>query len=233
MSEDMTEGTENPQVSEDDAARAALMRKRFRGFLPVIVDVETGGFNHATDALLEIGVHTVDIDLQGQLSPGESIHFHVAPFEGANIEDAALEVTGIRPFSPLRAADTESNALGRSFQLVRRAIRKYECKRAVLVGHNAHFDLGFLNAAVERCGIKRNPFHPFSVFDTATLAGAILGQTVLARAIETANIEWDASQAHSARYDAAKTAELFCRMLNSIDPVHQNWVNTAEAPESE
>ncbi|MGJ8667853.1 MAG: ribonuclease T [Oceanococcus sp.] len=207
------------------------MRNRFRGFLPVIVDVETGGFNCATDALLEIGVHTVDIDLDGQLSPGEAIHFHVAPFEGSNIEDAALEITGIKPFSPLRAAEVESNALGRSFQLVRRTMRKYDCKRAVLVGHNAHFDLGFINAAVERCGIKRNPFHPFSVFDTATLAGATLGQTVLAKAISTAGIEWDQSQAHSARYDAAKTAELYCAMLNSIATVHQTWVRSGDDEE--
>ncbi len=218
-------------IDADDAARAVLMKNRFRGFLPVVVDVETGGFNCATDALLEFAAHTVDIDLNGQLSPGEAIHFHVAPFDGANIEDAALEVTGIKPFSPLRAAETESNALGRSFQLVRKAVRKYDCKRAVLVGHNAHFDLGFLNAAVERCGIKRNPFHPFSVFDTATLAGATLGQTVLARAIETAGIAWDQSQAHSARYDAAKTAELFCVMLNSIAPVHQAWITRDDEEE--
>lgn len=223
--------SETDAINADDAARAVLMKNRFRGFLPVIVDVETGGFNCATDALLEIGVHTVDIDLNGQLSPGEAIHFHVAPFAGANIEDASLEVTGIKPFSPLRAADTENNALGRSFQLVRRAVRKYDCRRAVLVGHNAHFDLGFLNTAVERCGIKRNPFHPFSVFDTATLAGATLGQTVLARAIETAGIGWDPSQAHSARYDAAKTAELFCVMLNSIAPVHQAWITRDDEEE--
>ena len=217
--------------SPEDAARAVLMKNRFRGFLPVVVDVETGGFNCATDALLEIAAHTLDIDLNGQLSPGEAVHFHVQPFAGANIEDAALEVTGIKPFSPLRAADTEQNALGRSFQVVRRAIRRYDCKRAILVGHNAHFDLGFLNAAVARCGIKRNPFHPFSVFDTATLAGATLGQTVLARAIETAGIGWDPKQAHSARYDAAKTAELFCVMLNSIAPVHQAWITRDDEEE--
>ena len=218
-------------LDDEQLACAILMKNRFRGFLPVIVDVETGGFNSATDALLEIGVCTVDMSLNGQLSPGEAIHFHVQPFPGSNIEDAALEITGIKPFSPLRAAETEQNALGRSFQVVRKAIRRYDCKRAILVGHNAHFDLGFINAAVARSGIKRNPFHPFSVFDTATLAGAVLGQTVLARAIETAGIEWDQSQAHSARYDAAKTAELYCAMLNSIAPVHQAWTTRDDEEE--
>lgn len=223
-------------MSEDTAAEAtpttpSLMARRFRGFLPVIVDVETGGFNCATDALLEIAAHTLDIDANGFLRPGEAIHCHVEPFAGANIEDAALAVTGIRPFSPLRAAEKECNAMGKTFKLVRHKIKEHGCKRAVLVGHNAHFDLGFVNAAVTRCGIKRNPFHPFSVFDTATLAGAALGQTVLARAIETAGIAWDPAEAHSARYDAAKTAELFCLILNSLAPVYQSL--TAPADEEE
>lgn len=220
----MSEDLETPAIP-------SLMASRFRGFLPVVVDVETGGFNCATDALLEIAAHTIDIDANGQLSPGEAVAFHVEPFPGANIEDAALAITGIKPFSPLRAAEKESNALGKTFQLVRRKIREHGCRRAVLVGHNAHFDLGFLNTAVERCGIKRNPFHPFSVFDTATLAGATLGQTVLARAIETARIEWDQNEAHSARYDAAKTAELFCHMLNSIQPVYQAWTQSTDEEE--
>ncbi len=218
------------EVSEtkETAAPGSPMAQRFRGFLPIIIDVETGGFNCATDALLEIAACSLDINDEGLLSPGESVHFHVEPFAGANIEEASLEVTGIRPFSPLRAAEKESNALGKTFQLVRRKIKEHGCRRAVLVGHNAHFDLGFVNAAVARCGIKRNPFHPFSVFDTATLAGAVLGQTVLSRAIETAGMGWDAGEAHSARYDAAQTAELFCRMLNSIQPVYRNWIKAGE-----
>ena len=68
------------------------------------------------------------------------------------------------------------------FKGIRAAIRATGCTKAVLVGHNAHFDLGFLNAAVARTGLKRNPFHPFSAFDTATLGGGAYGQTVLKRA---------------------------------------------------
>jgi ribonuclease T len=50
-----------------------------------------------------------------------------------------------------------------------------------LVGHNAHFDLGFLQAAIARTGTKnQNPFHSFSVFDTVTLSAVMFGQTVLA-----------------------------------------------------
>lgn len=190
------------------------MAQRFRGFLPVVVDVETGGFHAATDALLEIAAVTLRFDEDGWLVIDESHSFHVQPFEGARIDPASLEVNGIDPHHPLRPALPEREALGRMFREVRRAIRDAECKRAVLVGHNAHFDLGFVNAAVERAGIKRNPFHPFSVFDTATLAGVAYGQTVLRRAAEAAGLGWDSSAAHSARYDTEQTAALFCAIVN-------------------
>ncbi|MGD8379542.1 MAG: ribonuclease T [Gammaproteobacteria bacterium] len=198
-----------------------LMATRFRGFLPVVVDVETGGFNAGTDALLEIAGVLVEIDDKGDLRRGETHRFHVQPFEGANIEQAALEVTGIDPHHPLRPALPEREALRRLFREVRAAIRRNGCRRAVLVGHNAFFDLNFLNAAVDRTEIKRNPFHPFSCFDTATLGGVALGQTVLARAAEAAGLAWDTREAHSAAYDAEQTADLFCTIVNRIKPVYE------------
>ena len=88
--------------------------------------------------------------------------------------------------------------------------------KAILVGHNAHFDLKFINAAAERCGIKRNPFHPFSTFDTVSLSGLVYGQTVLARSIRSAGLEWDSDEAHSAIYDAEMTATLFCKIVNEV-----------------
>jgi ribonuclease T len=199
------------------AAESPAMARRFRGFLPVVVDVETGGFNASTDALLEIAAVLIDIEPSGRLIRGATHSYHVRPFEGANIEPAALAVNGIDPHHPLRPALPENDALGRIFREVRTAMKLLGCKRAVLVGHNAAFDLGFLNAAVERSGIKRNPFHPFSCFDTATLAGAALGQTVLAKAALVAGIPFDASEAHSAAYDAERTADLFCVVCNSLN----------------
>jgi len=191
-----------------------LMAERFRGYLPVIIDVETAGFNARTDALLEIAAVVVSMDEQGMLLTEETVACNVAPFEGANLERAALDFTGIDPYSPLRGAVAEKDALEAIFKPIRRAIKSAGCKRAILVGHNASFDLGFINAAVERCGIKRNPFHPFSSFDTATLAGLAYGQTVLARACSVADIAFDTRAAHSAAYDAEKTAELFCQIVN-------------------
>ena len=192
----------------------APIAHRFRGFLPVVVDLETGGFNAQTDAILEIGAVIMQFDEKGTLRSGEQIFHNVNPFPGANVEPSALEFTGIKIDNPLRGAIGEGEALRDVFGIVRRELKRTGCHRAVLVGHNASFDLGFLNAAVERNKIKRNPFHPFSSFDTATLAGVAFGQTVLARACEAAGIAFDAAEAHSALYDCEKTAQLFADVVN-------------------
>lgn len=188
--------------------------KRFRGFLPVVVDVETGGFNEQTDALLQIAAVIIGMDKQGKLYCTESVSCHVKPFEGANLEPASMEVNKIDVDHPFRLALDEKQALPKIFKIVRGAVKQTDCSRAILVGHNAHFDLKFLTAATLRAGIKRNPFHPFSIFDTVTLAGLAYGQTVLARSVKAAGLEWNSDEAHSAIYDAEKTAELFCKIIN-------------------
>ena len=198
---------------------AGNMAGRFRGFLPVVVDVETGGFNCKTDALLEIAAVLLASSDDGRLMRTETIRYHVKPFEGANMEPASLAVNGIDPHHPLRPALDEKLALQHVFREVRRAVREAGCTRAVLVGHNASFDLGFLNEAVLRSGIKRNPFHPFSSFDTATLCGVAYGQTVLSRAVKAAGLTWDEESAHSAAYDAEITADVFCDIVNRFKPI--------------
>ncbi len=201
-------------MTEHNNRSTTIIARRFRGFLPVVVDVETGGFNAATDALLEIAAVPLEMDEQGIIYPHKTVAFHVQPFEGANIEEAAIKFTGIDPYHPLRIAHPEADALQEIFKVIRRAVKSSGCKRAILVGHNAHFDHGFINAAVTRCDLKRNPFHPFSNFDTVSMAGLAFGQTVLSRACETAGIDFNNQEAHSARYDAEKTAELFCTIIN-------------------
>ena len=187
---------------------------RFRGFLPVVVDVETGGFDCETDALLEIAAVLLDLDQAGRWSRRETVSCHVEPFPGANLEPKALELNGIVPDHPLRAAKPEREALGHVCDPIRAQLRETGCTRAVLVGHTPAFDLSFVHAAARRANYKRNPFHAFTAFDTATLGGLAYGQTVLARAAEAAGIGWDADEAHSAIYDAEVTAELFCRIVN-------------------
>ncbi len=201
-------------LSMTDTPSILTIDQRFRGFLPVVIDVETGGFNANTDALLEIAAVTIEMDTQGFLHPGLEVECHVEPFPGANLDPKALAFTGIDPDHPFRFAKPEKEALESIFKPIRQMVKKHNCKRAILVGHNAFFDLGFLNAAVERCGIKRNPFHPFSTFDTVSLAGLAYGQTVLAKAATAAGIAWDGKEAHSALYDTQKTAELFCTIVN-------------------
>ena len=190
---------------------------RFRGFLPVVVDVETGGFNCDTDALLEIAAVLLDRDEAGRWRRRETRSCHVEPFPGANIDPGALEFNRIVPDSPLRAAKSELEALKYVCTPIRAQLRETGCTRAVLVGHNPAFDLSFVHAAARRAGYKRNPFHAFTVFDTATLGGLAYGQTVLARTAEAAGLGWDAREAHSAIYDAEMTAELFCRIVNRWD----------------
>ena len=180
----------------------------------MVIDLETGGFNSEIHALLEIGASIIDMDAAGRVFPGEVIFHHVKPFEGARLDPAALAFTGIDPWHPFRFAVDEREALNDLFGAVRRALRAHDCKRAIVVAHNAAFDHGFLRAAVERAGIKRNPFHPFSSIDTVSLAAIAYGQTVLSRACEAAGIGFEQEEAHTARYDAQKTAQLFCAIVN-------------------
>jgi ribonuclease T len=191
------------------------MCSRFRGYLPIVVDVETGGFNEETDALLQIAAVIIDMNDDGQIYCAETVSCHVTPFEGSRLDPASMQINGIDVDHPFRLALDEKQALPKIFKPVREALKRQSCNKAILVGHNAHFDLKFINAAAARSGIKRNPFHPFSNFDTVSLAGLVYGQTVLARALRAAGFEWDTNEAHSAVYDAEMTASLFCKIVNN------------------
>ncbi len=191
-----------------------LFSRRFRSYLPVIVDIETAGFDPKHHALLEIAAVLLEMDGVGRIEPSSTVDCHVIPFEGSKLDRAALVFNGIDPYHPFRFAVDEHQALKTVFEPIRKAVKANQCTRAILVGHNPAFDIAFLNAAVERTGIKKNPFHPFSTFDTATLCGLAFGQTVLARAAKAAGFEWNSDEAHSAKYDAWMTAKLFCQIVN-------------------
>ncbi|EKY3225185.1 ribonuclease T [Cronobacter dublinensis] len=197
-----------------DNAQLTGLADRFRGFYPVVIDVETAGFNAKTDALLEIAAITLKMDADGWLTPDETLHFHVEPFEGAILQPEALAFNGIDPHNPLRGAVSEYDALHAIFKMVRKGMKESNCNRAIMVAHNATFDHGFMMAAAERASLKRNPFHPFVTFDTAALSGLALGQTVLAKACIAAGMAFDSTQAHSALYDTEQTALLFCEIVN-------------------
>lgn len=220
-------------ASATDEQAPMALKDRFRKFLPVVVDVETAGFNAQTDALLEIACIPVLLNEQGVFYPGEAFNAHIEPFEGANLEPSALAFTGIDPKNPMRKAiaEDEKTALRRIFKGLKDVRRDEECRQCVLIGHNAHFDLAFLNAAVLRTNSKNhNPFHNFSVFDTVTLSALAFGQTVLARACKAAGLEFDGKNAHSALYDTQKTAELFCHILNNY-PMLASALHNEDAKE--
>lgn len=190
---------------------------RFRGFLPVVVDLETGGFDAQKHALLELAAVVLDIDEQGKIYRKYTIHSHIKPFDGAKIDPEALKVNGIQPNHPLRIAKEEKKALEELFASLKKSLQETDCSRAIMVAHNAMFDLGFLQAAVARCKIKNSPFHSFSTFDTVTLGGVMTGQTVLARIAEQCGLEYDTKKAHGAKYDAELTADIFCQLVNRWD----------------
>lgn len=192
----------------------STLAQRFRGYLPVIIDIETAGFNPKKNALLEIAAVIVEYNSQHELEITERYSTHVIPFKNAELDPAALKFNGIDPYHPFRMAVDEKDALDMLFKPIKQAAKRNDCSRAILVGHNPAFDIGFLNAAIARTQIKRSPFHPFSTFDTATLGGLAYQQTVLAKIAQAAGMEWDNEKAHSALYDAEMTAEVFCKVVN-------------------
>ncbi|MFI3197748.1 MAG: ribonuclease T [Methylococcaceae bacterium] len=193
---------------------AIPLAQRFRGYLPVIVDIETAGFNPKKNALLEIAAVIVELNSNNELEITERYTTHVVPFKNSELDPAALKFNGIDPYHPFRMAIDEKEALDMLFKPIKQAVKRNNCTRAILVGHNPAFDIAFLNAAIQRTQIKRSPFHPFSSFDTATLGGLAYQQTVLAKIAQAAGLKWDNEKAHSALYDAEQTAELFCMIVN-------------------
>ena len=196
--------------------------KRFRGYLPVVIDIETAGFNPKKNALLEIAAVIVELNSDYNLEITEHYSAHVIPFKNSELDPAALKFNGIDPYHPFRMAVDEKDALEMMFTPIKAALKRNNCTKAILVGHNPAFDIAFLNAAIHRTQIKKSPFHPFSTFDTATLGGLVYQQTVLAKIAKTAGMEWDSEKAHSALYDAEKTAELFCKIINRWKHLEEN-----------
>ena len=128
----------------------ARIADRFRGFLPVVVDVETGGFNAKTDAILEIAACILCMDDFGRIKIADTIAAHFEPFQCSRIEPSSLEFTGIDLNDPERNTVSGKEAMPKIFLPVRQELRSYDCQRCILVGHNPAFDLSFLNAAINR-----------------------------------------------------------------------------------
>ena len=133
------------------------------------------------------------------------------------VEQESLDFTKINLNHPLRNAIAEKDALDELFKIINTERTANGCSRAILIGHNAHFDHSFLTEAVSRNNIKKSPFHPFSVLDTVTLGALHTKQTVLARICDVLNIDYDSKEAHSAAYDSDITEKVFCKIVNEFD----------------
>ena len=201
------------------------LSERFRGYLPVVLDLETGGFDHQANPILELACCFVQMQ-DDRLSIKSAENWNVQPIAGMVVEPASLKVTSIDLDDPHRDAQDEAWVLKEFFSLVRAEMKLQGCHRAILVAHNASFDQGFLNTACDRQKIKRNPFHPFTTLDTATLGALAYGHTVLREACRRANIEFSEARAHGAPYDADRTAELFCHIVNTWD-FQTAWLDSA------
>ncbi|CAL4320754.1 Ribonuclease T [Buchnera aphidicola (Protaphis terricola)] len=191
-----------------------LLNSRFRSFYPVVIDIETAGFNPKTDAVLEIALITLKMDKLGWLHKENTFHFHIEPFKGSTINSDAIAFNKIDPFNPLRGAISEKLAIKSILETVENGIKIEGCSKGIIVAHNASFDHNFLMAAIQRVQTKQNPFHPFVTFDTAALSGLVVGETVLAKACKAIGLTFDNNQAHSALYDSLQTANLFCELVN-------------------
>ena len=196
--------------------KSLVLKNRFRKYLPVVVDLETGGFDPEINAILEIAITLIEEE-DNKLIVGDTYRHHIEPFEGSIVEEESLEFTKIKLDHPLRNGINEKDALNDLFKIINKTKNKYECSRAILVGHNAQFDSSFLAAAYKRNNIKKTPFHKFSLIDTVSLGVLATGQTVLARICDELGIDYDNDEAHSAAYDTAVTAKVFCSIVNNFD----------------
>tara|TARA_B100000609_G_scaffold150694_1_gene122117 strand:+ start:21 stop:602 length:582 start_codon:yes stop_codon:yes gene_type:complete len=193
-----------------------MLKDRIRKYLPVVLDLETGGLDNKKNPILEIAIQLLEYK-DNKFELGELIRYHIEPFKGLEIDPESLEFTKIDLSHPLRNAVEENVALKNISKSINKQRSKYECSRVILVAHNAHFDLGFLVEAFKRNKIKNLPFHPFSVLDTVSLGALATGQTVLARICKELNIDYVNELAHSAAYDAEVTAKVFCKIFNDFN----------------
>lgn len=190
------------------------LSQKFRGYYPVVVDIETGGLDPQQHTILDIAAITLTLDKKGKLVPLKEYQTHVYPHPDYITTPEALKINKINLKHLEFSGVSEKQALQSIFKPIRAAQTAHDCKQSILVGHNAFFDLAFINAAAKRSKVRRNPFHQYSTLDTVTLSGVMLGHTVLVKACELAGISFDRKQAHTALYDAQKTAQLFCSLVN-------------------
>ncbi len=89
------------QLQIQNYKKNLVLKNRFRKYLPVVVDIETGGFDPIVNAILEIAITLIE-EKENKFVPGETFRHHIQPFEGSIVEKESLEFTKIKLDHPLR-----------------------------------------------------------------------------------------------------------------------------------
>ena len=162
----------------------------------VVFDIETTGFSPSKDRIIEIGaVKVTDGKITEKFSTFVNPQIPI-PFE---IE----KLTGITDSMVLDAEDITA-VLPKFLEF---------CSDAVLVAHNASFDVNFITKNAERMGIAIEP----TVLDTVTLARQLLpnlGRYKLDTVAKALGISL--ANHHRAVDDAGATAEIFAAFVEML-----------------
>ncbi len=194
-----------------------LASRRFRGFLPVVIDVETGGFHLAAPTRCwRSPPSSSRWTTPAGCAAARRMRFTCKPFEGARLDPVSLEVNGIDPWHPLRPAIDEADALQRLFREIRTAIRAH----ALPARHSRRATTrpSIWASSTRRSSAPASSAIRFIRSRASTprrSAASALGQTVLrARRAAGGHRMGSAAARTRAAYDAERTADLFCHICN-------------------
>ncbi|MFD1796196.1 3'-5' exonuclease [Paracoccus aurantiacus] len=165
----------------------------------VVFDTETTGL-----ALSDRIVQIAGLRIAGGKLTGEQFDTLVDP--GRPVPPASTEIHGITDAMVAGAPD------------LRTALRGFHhfSEGAVLIAHNAPFDMGLLRRAEGETG----QHFPNRVMDTVLLSAMIWGQGVvhsLDAICERLGIDLPADQRHTAMGDATATAQAYLRMIPALE----------------
>lgn len=163
----------------------------------IIFDLETTGLSAATERIIEIGAVKVE---NGEIM--ESFDLFVDPEKAITPEITRL--TSITN-EMVAGAPKEADALEQFFRF---------CDGCdILVAHNADFDMGFLRAAIRRCGREEDPVQ----IDTLVMARAMYPE-LKKHKLDTIAERLGVTQKHHHRADddARVLAEIFLKMVQKL-----------------
>lgn len=182
--------------TSDDLWNANLLDLTF-----VVFDTETTGLQPHKDEIVQIGAVRV---VKSKIVAGEQIDMLVDP--ARPIPAASTKVHGITD-AMVSGAPTVIPAT--------KSLHKF-ASGAVLVAHNAPFDMAFLDKHAKKADLRWD--HP--ILDTVLLSAVLFGRTevhTLDALCERLDVTIPPALRHTALGDAHATAEVLCKMLAMLD----------------